>query len=355
MEIAGKSLEKDDIMIFNLNDCNRIKKRICAVAVLSIFALSLSSCTQNEIAPEYVIDNSNKLVVYTSHKEVIYKPIIKEFEERTGIWVEIRSGGTNEVLELIAKENGENSCDVMFGGGVDSLCAYEEYFEPYITAVDVHLDKTYASKSNSYTVFSKLPTVFVYNTKLVLPSGAPRTWKQLLEYTWKNNIAFADPEKSGSSYTALSMMVQQLEKDGIVQADAIREFSDNLGGELSKGSDTVVDDVAEGKKMIGITLEENVLKKKATGADIEMIYPDGTCAVPDGAAIVKGCTHRENAEKFMEFIVGDDVQHLLEDQLFRRSVRTDFESFDLPGEIEYDLEYAMKKRREILTIWEQNL
>ena len=49
----------------------------------------------------------NKLVVYTSHKEEVYAPIIKEFEERTGIWVELHTGGTSELLEEIAEGNGE--------------------------------------------------------------------------------------------------------------------------------------------------------------------------------------------------------------------------------------------------------
>lgn len=332
------------------------KKSLIIILVLALMTSFISACGKNEIESEYAIEDDNKLIIYTAHKEEIYKPIIKEFEERSGIWVELRAGGTNQMLELIASEKGQNTCDVMFGGGVDSLIAYEAYFDPYITNQSENLDRTYASSTNSYTVFSKLPTVFVYNTKLVLPSGAPRTWNQLLEYNWKGNIAFADPVKSGSSFTALSMMIQQLKKDGITQPDAIRDFAANLDGQLAEGSNTVVDDVADGNKMIGITLEEYALKKKSQGADIEMIYPvDGTCAVPDGAAIVKGCRHKDNAEKFMEFIVGDDVQHLLEEQLFRRSVRTDFESSEIPAEKAYDFEYAMKNRNGIIAIWEQNL
>ena len=38
--------------------------------------------------------------MYTSHKQEVYAPIIKEFEERTGIWVEVVPGGTTELLEL---------------------------------------------------------------------------------------------------------------------------------------------------------------------------------------------------------------------------------------------------------------
>lgn len=40
------------------------------------------SQTQEEI---YQIPEDKKLVIYTSHKEDVYEPIIKEFEERTGI------------------------------------------------------------------------------------------------------------------------------------------------------------------------------------------------------------------------------------------------------------------------------
>ena len=83
-----------------------------------------------------------------------------------------------------------------------------------------------------------------------------------------------------------------------------------------------------------------------------IIYPqDGTSMVPDGCAIFKDAPHKENAELFMEFIVGDDVQHLLEDELYRKSVRTDFYNRNDIREIEYDIDYAIKNREEILSSW----
>ena len=60
----------------------------------------------NPIPPE------NRLIVFTSHKPEVYAPIIKEFELRTGISVEVQAGGTTEMLEKI--KNGEDA-DVMFG------------------------------------------------------------------------------------------------------------------------------------------------------------------------------------------------------------------------------------------------
>ena len=67
-----------------------------------------------------------RLLIYTSHKEELWKPIVKEFEERTGIWVEVVSGGTNLLLEDIAEKKGEVDADLFFGGGVESLDAFSD-------------------------------------------------------------------------------------------------------------------------------------------------------------------------------------------------------------------------------------
>lgn len=344
------------------------KRRVVALTMALLVLLSgcLSGCgntgekrnSAGGVVSE--ISEENKLVIYTAHKEEIYKPIIREFERRTGIWVEVVSGGTSEMLEMIKnerEESPENSkADIMFGGGVDSLMLYEDCFEPYVTTQADKLDDTYASEGNYYTVFSKLPVVFIYNTKFLLRSGAPMNWEQFIDSGFSNDIAFADPQKSGSSLTILSFLVQHLEKKGISTEDVIKGFCRNLNGSLSKGSDTVFTDVNKGDKAVGITLEETALKNIKENSDVEIVYPkDGTCALPDGCAIVKGANHRENAEKFMEFVVCDDVQHLLEDELCRRSVRKDFESNLISGEEKYDLKYFQENKEKLIELWRENL
>ena len=80
----------------------------------------------------YAPDESERLVLYTSHKKEVWWPIVKEFESRTGIWVEVVQGGTNELLEQLQKEQDAPRADVMFGGGVESLEACRALFEPYV-------------------------------------------------------------------------------------------------------------------------------------------------------------------------------------------------------------------------------
>lgn len=316
-----------------------------------IAGLLLSACGGKVKAEEEGKAPEEKLIVYTSHKPEIYEPIIKEFEERSGIWVQVVEGGTNELLNQIAV-NGEYGCaDVMFGGGVDSLTAYSEYFEPYRTKQYDKLENDYASETDAYTVFSELPIVFVYNEKLVISAGTPRSFSELLNPMWKGRIAFANPELSGSAYTALATMIQALSETN-TEEEVIRGFVANLNGDISEGSGEAIDQVVSGNKAIGITLEETALKRIDEGAKIGIAYPtDGTSLVPDGCAILKNAPNRDNAELFMEFIVGDDVQHLLEDKLSRRSVRTDIESLNPVVKMDYDLEYAISTREKVMSLW----
>ena len=80
------------------------------ILLFFVMCLMLSGCAGNsrqkeisEISQKYGVSSDRQLVVYTSHKEEVYLPIIREFENRTGIWVEVRAGGTNELLSEIKK------------------------------------------------------------------------------------------------------------------------------------------------------------------------------------------------------------------------------------------------------------
>ena len=51
--------------------------------------------------------------------------------KRQGIWVDVVTGGSNELLERISEEAESPRADVMFGGGVDTIEVYRDYLEPY--------------------------------------------------------------------------------------------------------------------------------------------------------------------------------------------------------------------------------
>ena len=316
-------------------------------------ALFLSACQKTGRTTEYTPDESMRLTIYTSHKEEVYMPIVREFEERTGIWVDVITGGTNELLERIESQQDNVEADVMFGGGVESLKAYEHCFSPYVVGSSGSIREPHQAEDAVWTPFSALPVVLIYNTKLVSPDKIAG-WSSLSDPIFRGRIAFADPAISGSSFTALATQILA----GNSMGKTLATLAENLQGKTLSSSGDVLNAVADGSYLVGITLEETALKYIAAGADLAMVYPEeGTSCVPDASAIVKGAPHSENAKKFLDFTVSYEVQQMLSESSYRRPVRSDIPAGDslLPLQdivlVDYDIDWACKNRDVILSDW----
>ena len=297
--------------------------------ILALTALLLTGCagSPGQSAAALAPAESDRVVIYTSHKEEVYGPIVKEFEARTGIWAEVVTGGTNELLARIAGE--------------------ADLIRPGLRPAD-----------DLWTPFSSLPVVLIYNTKLVSP-GELTGWESLLSGRWSGSIALADPTVSGSSYTAAATMLCALPGDDWDQLDRLAV---QLEGRVLPDSGDVVAAVAGGSCRVGVTLEETALKRQAQGADIAIVYPEeGTSAVPDGSALIAGAPHPDNARAFLDFAQSRDVQELVVSQFSRRSVRTDVSDGDAlpPADelalIDYPVRWAAELKDAFSARWPELL
>lgn len=313
--------------------------------------LTLCACARQQTVQDDFFPGENRLVIYTSHKEEVYRPIIREFEERTGIWVELVTGGSNELLTRLESEKDAPVADIMFGGGVESLESYRELFEATLCADYDQISPQLRDSENAWVPFSALPVVLIYNTMLVDP-GQLTGWEDLCKPEFCGEIAFADPTKSASSFTAIATLLQ------CCGEDTLTRFGRNLGGVQLDSSGDVLTQVANGEKLVGITLEETALQRIAAGADLALVYPEeGTSCVPDGTAVIQGAPHRDNAQKFLDFTLSRAVQEMLGSRFYRRSVRSDV---TVPNSLptgdaliltEYDTPWVAQNRDSILEQW----
>ena len=328
-----------------------------------VFILLFSSCgrrTEGEILKAPAEDK--RLLIYTSHKEELWKPIVKEFEERTGIWVEVVSGGTNLLLEEIAEKKGEVDADLFFGGGVESLNAFSDYFIPYEAKGIEEVDPQFRSATDVWTPFSALPVVLIYNEKLLSPEELG-SWKDVLAPKYKGKIAMANPAYSASAFTGLLSFEKavQEETDSTEDSDGDKEIlphiAKQLDGKEYTDSGEVPEAVADGSDLLGITLEETALKYMAKGENIGIVYPkEGTTVVPDAGAILKGAKHLENAQKFLDFSISKDCQDILQKRFHRRAVLTSMAGEGEPSLLEikrlsYDVSKISAERNRVLTDW----
>ena len=304
-------------------------------------------------APE---DYKGTVVVYSPHDADPLNAGVNLFMEKyPNVKVEVVAAGTGELCNRIAAETANPIADVLWGGGADSLAAFKEYFEPYVCANDEFIGAAYKDPDGLWIGESPLPMVIFYNKDLIEKDGLtiPETWEDLTKPEWKGKIAYCLPSKSGSAYTQLCTMIlgHGGKEDGW---DFIKKLYDNLDGKIVDSSGKCHKMVADGEFYVGLTLERAAVQYK-DDPSVGSVYPkDGTSAVPDGVALVKGCPNEENAKLFIDFVTSKECQTEQSENWGRRPVRSDMEVGEGMAKLEdiplvdYDFDWAANEKEAII-------
>lgn len=304
-------------------------------------------------APE---DYKGTVVVYSPHDADPLNAGVNLFMEKyPNVKVEVVAAGTGELCNRIAAETANPIADVLWGGGADSLAAFKEYFEHYVCANDEFIGAAYKDPDGLWIGESPLPMVIFYNKDLIEKDGLtiPETWEDLTKPEWKGKIAYCLPSKSGSAYTQLCTMIlgHGGKEDGW---DFIKKLYDNLDGKIVDSSGKCHKMVADGEFYVGLTLEKAAVQYK-DDPSVGFVYPkDGTSAVPDGVALVKGCPNEENAKLFIDFVTSKECQTEQSENWGRRPVRSDMEVGEGMAKLEdiplvdYDFDWAANEKEAII-------
>lgn len=286
--------------------------------VLLLFCGLLTGCSKYQFA--VLEQEAADLVVFTYQEEEVYSPIIKEYQERTGLTIEVISGTYKELRQQVAAGTLSQTCDLVFGADAALLESASECWEPYASSESSALITDFSSANQLWTGFSARPLVVMYNTRVVTYRELPEGWNSLLEPRWNDRVAFMDPALSDVYACALTAALNGL--DGA--EDYVMRLAENINYITFDSFSVLNQAIAEGRSFIGVTAEEKAVSLILEGADIDYIYPqEKECVLIDGSAIVAGSRNQNQAKDFIDFTAGKDVQYFLISSINRRSVRID--------------------------------
>ena len=205
-----------------------IKGKWPAVWALSLICCFLLSSCQPETGEPPMLSHSD-LVVYTVQEKGICEPVVKEFEERTGLNVKVVTGSSEELLKTLEDSSGPYSdggeiWDVVFGVGIETLEEKKEYWQAYESPEISTIAGAFRCQDHKWTSFSACPLVIMYNTNVVTYREVPEGWISLLEPRWKGRVAFMDPGRSDIYSSALAAAVYTYRGEG----DYMEHLADNL-------------------------------------------------------------------------------------------------------------------------------
>lgn len=266
------------------------------IAVL-LCLLLLCGCTSARQADSSV----SSLILGTSLPEKDILPLVREFENRTGIYVTIRTETARRVIDMAS--NGE--CDVVLGLGADTLEADRELFRPL--RQDVKLASWVPTGSNWVSIFATRP-IIIYNRNLV-QNNPPEDFESLLNPMWHGQLALADPESC--DYSAITLSILSGENQSETEA-RLRQLVRNIGMFLPQTRDAV-DEVIKGNACLALVSSQ--MLAETPSVSVGRIYPQADLVFSQAAAITLAGKNEAQARIFLDFLMEEPVQQYIAREL----------------------------------------
>ncbi|MFN6979211.1 MAG: extracellular solute-binding protein, partial [Gemmobacter sp.] len=271
-------------------------------------------------APGLLRAQSKTVSVYTAFADSV-NALAPGFTAATGFTIESVAAGSGELVARVTAEAARPLGDCVISIGGEGIDAAPQLFEAYAPA-GTEAVRADIKVSEIWSPFSvTVPTVLMVNTNLVPEAEMPGAWADLADPKWKDRIAFAGADKSGSALIQLLQIVHTAGNEDAGWALFEKMFPNFIvtgsSGAVSRGA-------AGGEYAIGMTLEDNAQRFIDGGAPVRTIYPrEGIALSADAMALIKGGPNPEGARALLDYITSVEGQSLIVGQFGRRPIRDD--------------------------------
>lgn len=286
-------------------------KTLMAAGLLCAIALTLTACGTKTDEPKTAnaaTPASGKVTVYMPSPAGLSNKIAKGFEKKTGIKVEQFQGTTGEILARLEAEKSNPAADVVILASWSDGLSMKQKGElaTYQPKNADKLAKDFKDNDNQLIGYSASAVGVIYN-KNVIPSLSA-DWKDLADPQYQGKLAIPDPEKSGACKDFLAGYVTKY------GWDALEGMAKN-GMKVPGANKAALEAVTTGEVGILVAgVDYNAYASIKKGEPLAIYYPkSGTIVNPRPAMIMKNAPDKENAQKFMDYLLSDEVQQMVAD------------------------------------------
>lgn len=257
-----------------------------------------------------------RLVVYCSGTNELCEAETKAFGEKYDVKTSFIRNGSGSTLAKIDAEKKNPQADVWYGGTLDphSQAGEMDLLAPYASPnLGQILEKFRdpAKRKGNYSSAVYIGILgFGVNTERLKEKNlpVPQCWKDLTKPEYKGEIQIADPQSSGTAYTALATFVQLWGEE-----DAFK-YLKALNGNISqytKSGIAPARNAARGETAIGIGFLHDYSLEKENGAPLTLVAPcEGTGYEIGGVSLLKGARNADNAKLFVDWVLSKEAQEL---------------------------------------------
>jgi len=306
-------------------------KRSSTLALGAVFA----SAARAEAPPAVAITpalieaarQEAKVILYSSMDLPVGEKLGKAFEAQyPGIAVQIERSGSERLFQRVAQEFSSNihAADLINSSDASHFIPWKKsgWLAPFVSEDIVrYFPPEYRDPDGMFATTRIWLSSIAYNTTLVKPEDAPKSFADLLDPKWAGKMVKGHPAYSGTIMTATFQMVRELgweyfeklAKQRIMQVQS----STDPPKKLSLGERAVM---ADGN-------EYGVVLLKEAGQPVEPVYPtEGTPTISGPTGIFAAAPHPNAARLFQAWLHTRQTQQFFIDFTAQYSVHAQVQS-----------------------------
>jgi len=268
------------------------------------------------VTPELVdaAVREGRVAWYTAIDLAVAERLVDAFQAKyPGVTVQLQRSGAERNFARIGQEYaaGIHVADVIDSSDAAHFIVWKRqgWLAPYVPAdVAKYWAPELRDPDGLFATWRVTLSVMGYNTKLVKPEDAPRSFADLLDPKWSGKIVKAHPGYSGTILTATFQMVRELgwgyferlSKQRVLQVQSAVDPPKKLAA----GERPIMADGSEAA----------LIFQQDAGQPVRPIYPsEGTPVVTSPSAVLKDAPHPNAARLFQSYVFSLEGQQLIVD------------------------------------------
>ncbi len=288
------------------------------LSTIFLLTLLLAACGAAEEA------ENDRLVIYSGRSESLVQPIIDRFQEETGIQVDVRYGGTAELVATLLEEGANSPADFFYAqdpGGLGAIAA-EGMLAPLPETILDKVPARFAATSGEWVGISGRARVVVYNTDMLAEADLPADLWGFTEPEWNGRIGWAP---TNGSFQAMVTGMRAIW--GEVETRRWLAGIQVNNPVVYEGNTPIVAGVGAGEVAVGFVnhyyLYRFLAEEGESFAARNYFLPGGgpgSLIMVSGAGILQTASNVANAQRFIEFLLSEESQLYFADETFEYPV-----------------------------------
>ncbi|HOX11349.1 MAG TPA: ABC transporter substrate-binding protein [Spirochaetia bacterium] len=289
---------------------NMKRKALFAAAAV----LALAGCGSRSAKSEGTAAGGGRqsVMIYSSLKESQLAALKEGFMKRhPNIAMDFYTASTGNVMTKLATEQqaGGIAADLIWVGDPTNYIDFKKQglLYAYDSPAAADIPAKFKDPDRMFMSARLIMLGFVYNTRRLTYEQAPKTWEDLLNPRFRNNIAMTDPTSSGTTLFTVAGLVQNPRYGW----DFLRKLKAH-GMLLESGSSAVVNKVGSDEYLVSVGVDYIARSAMAQGATLGFVYPERDIPIIESPiAIIRNSKNLDAAKALYDYIISEEGQQVL--------------------------------------------